>query len=157
MSIATASLLDRLTSATGAYGNDLTAPPDGVGRLCHELAQLFNSTGLGCFYELSGQPRVARSVLNCGLGNFAGVLLSSVDLKALELRIRTLIRDFEPRVLSHTLQVQLLPGSGSSSYFNFLLQGETRHRASQWSFRLQASWNTESGEVSVQPYGKHHG
>ncbi|MBD8093261.1 GPW/gp25 family protein [Pseudomonas fluorescens] len=157
MSIATASLLDRLISSTGACGNDLMAPAGSVERLCHELAQLFNSTGLGSLYELHGQPRVARSVLNCGLGNFAGVLLSSVDLKELEVRIRNLIRDFEPRVLSHNLQVQLLPGSGSHSHFTFLLHGEIRHRASPWSFRLHASWNTESGEVSVQPYGNHHG
>lgn len=157
MSIAAESLLDRLITPIGARCNNVNRLNGSIDLLCNDFALLFNSTGLSSTCELHRHPQVARSVVNYGLGNFAGTVLSSVDLKQLERRIRMLIRDFEPRVISHSLDVLLLPNIGSSSCFSFLLQGEIRSRDSQCLFRLQSSWNTESGEVSVRPYGKRHG
>lgn len=156
MLVSADSLLDRLITPFGDPGNNINKS-NNIYRLCNDFALLFNSTGLSNTCELRRYPQTARSVLNYGLGSFAGALLSSIDLKQLENRIRMLIVDFEPRVVSHSLEVRLLPNVGSASCFNFLLQGEVRSRDSQCSFRLQSSWNTESGEVRVRPYGNHHG
>jgi type VI secretion system protein ImpF len=125
--------------------------------LCNDLELVLNSAGLGSIYELDSHPQVACSVLNYGLGSFVGVTVSSIDLVRLERRIRTLIRVFEPRILSASLDVLLLPLVESNSCFKFLLRGEVCTRGSQYSFALDSTWNTESGEVLVRPSGNHHG
>lgn len=155
--MAAAALLDRLVMFNGARDNEAMADHKSHERLCHDLALLFSSTGLSSTRSLPPQSLVARSVLNYGLGNMAGVLVSNVDLKQLELRIRTLIQNFEPRIAIPGLTVQLLSGSGHHSRLEFLLTGEIHPRDSHGAFRLRSSWNTETGEVSVQPYGNDHG
>ena len=151
------SLLDRLSVD---YCTNITRENSICGYidlLCNDLELVFNSAGLGSIYELDNHPQVACSVLNYGIGSFAGVTVSSIDLVRLERRIRTLIRVFEPRIFSPSLNVLLQPNVESNSHFKFLLRGEVCTRGSQYSFSLDSTWNTESGEVLVRPSGKHHG
>ncbi|MNF62378.1 Lysozyme [compost metagenome] len=157
MSNAMVPLLDRFINAGDSLAEDVGGHDDPVDRLCHALTLLFNSTGLSNQVELRSTPHVARSVLNYGLGSFAGVLFSSVDLKQLERRIHALIRDFEPRIVNHTLTVEWLPDVGGYGNFHFLLNGDLRTMASRQAFSVRSSWNTESGEVSVRPWGNCNG
>ncbi|WP_248805163.1 type VI secretion system baseplate subunit TssE [Pseudomonas sp. MWU13-2100] len=122
-------------------------------QLCRDLTLLFNATGLGAICPLSSQPHVTRSVLNYGLGNLAGVMLSSIDTQKLESRIREIVLDFEPRILRYSVAVQLLPTISRSASLNFLIEGEIRGLDALHAFRLESAWNTESGEVRVGPYG----
>ena len=152
-----APLLDRLTVDFRSNVTRPNALGDYIDQLCNDLQLGFNSAGLASIYELHNHPQVACSVLNYGLGSFAGVTVSSIDLVQLERRIRRLIRVFEPRILSRSLDIVLLPNDEVNSGFKFLLRGEVCTRGVQYSFALHSTWNTESGEVCVRPCGKHHG
>lgn len=147
-------LLDRLYGKGYCLAGDVDGRDNPIGLLCHALTLLFNSTGLSNRGELRSRPHVTRSVLNYGLGNFAGVLFSSMDFQQLEGRIRTLIRDFEPRIVGDTLTVEWLPDVGGYGKFCFLISGDLRATASRASFHLWSSWDAESGEVSVSQRGK---
>ncbi|MFI8384893.1 type VI secretion system baseplate subunit TssE [Pseudomonas sp. NPDC079086] len=152
-----APLLDRLTIDFSSNFTRPNAIGGYIDQLCNDLELVFNSAGLGSMYELHNHPQVACSVLNYGMGSFAGVTVSSIDLVQLERRVRRLIRVFEPRILSRSLDVVLLPNDEVNSGFKFLLRGEVCARGSQYSFALHSTWNTESGEVCVRPCGKHYG
>ncbi|MBV6753629.1 GPW/gp25 family protein [Pseudomonas chlororaphis] len=123
-------------------------------QLCRDLTLLFNATGLGAVCPLGSQPHVTRSVLNYGLGNLAGVVLSSIDTQRLESRIREIVLDFEPRILRCSIAVQLLSTMPGSAGLNFLIEGEIRGLEALHAFRLESAWNTESGEVRVRPYDR---
>lgn len=151
-------LLDRLTvDFCISFNSDNNNFRGYVDQLCNSLELLLSSTGLGSIYELHNHPQVACSVLNYGMGSFAGVTVSSIDLLQIERRIRRLIRNFEPRILSHTLDVLLLPNEEGNSSFKFLLRGEVSSSGLISLFALHSTWNTESGEVRVRPCGRHHG
>ena len=150
-------LLDRLTIDFSSNFTRSNCIGGSIDKLCNDLELVFNSAGLDCIYELDSYPQVVCSVLNYGLGNFAGVTVSSIDLVKVERRIRRLIRVFEPRILSPSLNVVLLPNDELHSCFKFLLRGEFRTCGSQYSFALHSTWNTESGEVCVRSCGKNYG
>ncbi|KIH85990.1 type VI secretion system baseplate subunit TssE [Pseudomonas batumici] len=157
MSTAMTPLLERLMRPASP-GEGMTRRQAGGGsqqeleHLCRDLTLLFNATGLGAVCPLGRQPHVTRSVLNYGLGNLAGVVLSSIDTQKLENRIREIVLDFEPRILRYSVEVQLLPATPGSASLNFLIEGEIRGLDALHAFRLESAWNTESGEVRVRPY-----
>lgn len=159
MSTSITPLLERLLHPANP-GDELirhrvgTSAKQELEQLCRDLTLLFNATGLGAVYPLGSQPHVTRSVLNYGLGNLAGVVLSSIDTQKLENRIREIVLDFEPRILRYSVAVQLLPTMSGSANLNFLIEGEIRGLDALHAFRLESAWNTESGEVRVQPYGR---
>ncbi|CAD5202744.1 type VI secretion system baseplate subunit TssE [Pseudomonas sp. FEN] len=159
MSSSMTPLLERLMRSAGP-GEGMARRRSGGGsqqeleHLCRDLTLLFNATGLGAICPLGSQPHVSRSVLNYGLGKLAGVVLSSIDTRKLEYRIREIVLDFEPRILRCSVEVQLLPAAPGSASLNFLIEGEIRGLDVLHGFRLESAWNTESGEVRVQPYGR---
>lgn len=150
-------LIDRLTIGFRSNCTRSNGLGGYIDQLCNDLELVFNSAGLGSMYELDNYPQVASSVLNYGLCSFVGVTVSSIDLVNLERRVRKVIRVFEPRILSHSLDVLLLSNDEVKSGFKFLLRGEVCTRGSHYSFSLHSTWNTESGEVCVRPCGKSYG
>ncbi len=159
MSTAMTPLLERLLRSANP-GDQMTRRRASAGaqeeleHLCRDLTLLFNATGLGAICPLGSQPHVTRSVLNYGLGNLAGVVLSSIDTQKLESRIREIVLNFEPRILRYSIEVQLLPMTPGSASLNFLIEGEIRGLDALHAFHLESAWNTESGEVRVQPYAR---
>jgi len=73
-----------------------------------DLAWLFNSTKPTEREGLEKYSHVARSVLGFGLPPLAGETASTFDPMTLEARIRQAILEFEPRIDSSTLEVEVL-------------------------------------------------
>lgn len=73
-----------------------------------DLTWLFNATGLSPALDSKRYPNAATSVLNYGLPTMSGQFASSVQRISLEKAIRQTILDYEPRILAHTLEVEMV-------------------------------------------------
>ncbi len=73
-----------------------------------DLTWLFNATGMSPALDDKRYPNVATSVLNYGLPTMSGQFASSVQRTSIEKAIRQSILAFEPRILAHTLEVEIV-------------------------------------------------
>ena len=73
-----------------------------------DLAWLLNTTHLAATDTLDAYPAAARSVLNYGVRELSGQLISSLDRSQMEHALRQAILDFEPRILPHSLRIRSL-------------------------------------------------
>ncbi len=151
------SLLDRLISSSDIQSDEISVCKASINFLCRDLEVLFTSIGIGSISDLKHSPQISKSVLNYGIGNIAGTTLTTMNIKRLKISMRTIIQYFEPRIVAHNLDIQLLSGTVAYNQCQFLLKGEMRALNRSLPLQLLTCWNTESGEVEVQPYGKHHG
>jgi len=118
------SLLDRLTdesaldseAASGTSGP--SAPPkDSIDRFVissrklreyikRDLGWLLNTSSLDNVVDLSDYPQIARSVLNYGMPDLAGITSRGADIEELERRLHQVIVEYEPRILIDTLCIK---------------------------------------------------
>lgn len=136
----------------GKLPSDITRDTGFINKYVGEqLAILFNASGNETF-EQHNYPFVNASVLNFGVGNLAGKMISSIDTHVLSRQIRTAILRYEPRILPATLRVTFISiDKYSKTSLNFMIEGEIGWQKSYISFSLSTHWNTDSGEVLVQP------
>jgi type VI secretion system protein ImpF len=97
------SLLDRLAGEDGRYYTDQRFR-ESVKR---DLAWLLNTSNFASVRDLSNHPEVAKSVVNFGLPDLAGHTASSVRTDQLQEAFRQAILNFEPRLLSASVEVTL--------------------------------------------------
>ena len=70
-------------------------------------------------------PHVARSVLNYGTRDLAGVTTDNLDGHELETQFREAILNFEPRIMPETLQVRMIQSNKSEfAHIGFEIRGE---------------------------------
>jgi type VI secretion system protein ImpF len=151
------SLLDRLTDDNpGSREESRDQRVFSVRRLrevvLRDLGWLMNTTNLQTHEDLSDYPEVARSVLNYGIGELAGLLSSSLDSIALEQKLRAAIRQFEPRILSHSLKVRVITASEQMNKhaLTFEISGELWAQPIPLQLYLRTDVDLETGQVSVQ-------
>lgn len=121
------SLLDRLTDDEALTKNDQTAQTDDqktvakgerTARLMvnsrnlrefvkRDLAALLNTGNLEDVVDLEDYPNAARSVVNYGIPDLAGMLVSNTDVYILQKKIHSIITTYEPRVIAKTLHVKV--------------------------------------------------
>jgi type VI secretion system protein ImpF len=70
-----------------------------------DLGWLFNTTQLAADMELTPYPQVQSSILNYGIVDLSGQLLSSVKPEQLEKSVRAALLRYEPRLLPESLEV----------------------------------------------------
>ncbi|MBS0501777.1 MAG: type VI secretion system baseplate subunit TssE [Burkholderiaceae bacterium] len=73
-----------------------------------DLGWLLNATGHGLAFDDPRHPHAARSVLNYGLPMLSGQFTSSIQRVSMEQALKQAIVQFEPRILSQTLEVELV-------------------------------------------------
>lgn len=105
------SLLDRLTDEEPAQDQETRSRRVlSIQRLresvLRDVAWLLNTTNLADDGLRDRYPDVAQSVVNYGLPDLAGLTASAVDVAELESLVRQAILDFEPRIISKSLNVQ---------------------------------------------------
>jgi type VI secretion system protein ImpF len=89
-----------------------------------DLAWLLNTTHLASTEVLDDYPLVARSVLNYGVSELSGQLVSSLDASQMERTLYQAIIDFEPRILPQTLRIRMLEESALESHNRLVFQIE---------------------------------
>jgi type VI secretion system protein ImpF len=104
------SLLDRLTDLHPERSRETT---DDVcvneaqlrEQVRRDLSWLFNTTQLAAGTDLTPYPQVQRSILNYGIVDLTGQLLSSINPEQLEKSVRAALLSYEPRLLPDSLQI----------------------------------------------------
>ncbi|MEW8507094.1 MAG: type VI secretion system baseplate subunit TssE [Candidatus Thiodiazotropha sp.] len=89
-----------------------------------DLAWLLNTTNLATTEELASCPEVEHSVLNYGLTELSGHLVTGMDLGKLERMVRQAIQDFEPRILPQSVRVRSVKDSGKESHNRLMFEIE---------------------------------
>ena len=153
------SLLDRLTDSEPDKKQEsrdkrvlsLSKLREGVIR---DLAWLFNSGNLETTEDLSDYPHVARSVVNFGLPDLAGKTVSGLDVKAVEKLLKQIIQNFEPRILSNTLRINVSSQESamSANALTFDIEGEMWAQPTPQRLFLRTEIDLESGAFAVREH-----
>ncbi|MCU7906099.1 MAG: type VI secretion system baseplate subunit TssE [Candidatus Thiodiazotropha sp. (ex Epidulcina cf. delphinae)] len=91
-----------------------------------DLAWLLNTTNLSTTEDLDAYPEVEHSVLNYGLSELSGHLVSGMDLSRLERMVRQAVQDFEPRILPQTVKVRSIKDTSQESHNRLMFEIEGR-------------------------------
>jgi type VI secretion system protein ImpF len=150
------SLLDRLTDEEPAKNQEsrnrrvlsIQRLREGVLR---DVAWLLNSSSLPEDDLEKNYPYVAKSVVNYGLPDFAGLTSSGVRVSELELVVRQAIWDFEPRIMRHTLKVRAHADSGDMSHnaLVFEIEGQLWAQPIPLELLLKTEIDLETGDIAV--------
>ncbi|MEW8682388.1 MAG: type VI secretion system baseplate subunit TssE [Candidatus Thiodiazotropha endolucinida] len=89
-----------------------------------DLAWLLNTTNLSTTEDLTAYPEVEHSVLNYGLTELSGHLVTRMDLARLERLVRQAIQDYEPRILPQSVRVRSIRDSGKESHNRLMFEIE---------------------------------
>jgi type VI secretion system protein ImpF len=90
-----------------------------------DLRWLLNSPAHLPKEDILQVPQVARSVLNFGTRDLAGVTSDNIDGYDLEQQFRQAIINFEPRIIPDSLQVRMIQSSQSEfAHIGFEIKGE---------------------------------
>lgn len=116
-----------------------------------DLASLLNSGNLGVPQLSEEHPEVARSVVNYGLPDLAGLTASGVDSAEVEAVVQQAILDFEPRILPHTLRVTVSTREETMSpnALSFQIEGELWAQPVPLELFLKTNLDLETGSVTV--------
>lgn len=72
-----------------------------------DLSWLLNTTNLESSEDIEQAPEVMHSVLNYGMPCIAGMAAAATDVRTLQRQLKQVILDFEPRILSDSLNVKV--------------------------------------------------
>ncbi len=154
--LAAGSLLDRLSNrsndqvaeATISRG-ELTAT-DMRESIVRNLTWILETTYMEESVDLSRWPNVRNSVLNFGVPEFTGLLVSDVDCFTIEQKIGKAIRLFEPRLFKETLEVKMISDEMvmERRSLKLLICGDCFDGAAQHHIRVTAELDPESGRIT---------
>jgi type VI secretion system protein ImpF len=115
-----------------------------------DVGWLLNTTNLAEVDLIERFPHVARSVVNYGLPDLAGLTASAVDLMELESLVRQAILDFEPRILRNTLTVKARGAEEMNhNALVFEIHGELWAQPVPLELFLKTEIDLESGDFAV--------
>lgn len=118
-----------------------------------DLGWLFNATNHGFAYDDPRYPNAARSVVNYGLPMLSGQFTSSIQRVGIEQALEQAIALFEPRILSHTLQAELVmeaPALESHNCIGLQIRGMLWAQPVPLEFLLRSRVDLEEGRVEIQ-------
>jgi type VI secretion system protein ImpF len=121
-----------------------------------DLAWLLNATRLEGLQDLERAPLVRRSVVNFGLPGLSGRTASSLDPVDLERAITAAIRDFEPRILPHTLEVRAIRAEHELERHNVVgveIRGHLWSQPVPLEMLVRTEIDLETGEVDITDVG----
>ncbi len=116
-----------------------------------DLRWLLNSPKHLKSEALYDYPQVARSVLNYGTRDLAGLTSASFDPLEIETELRDAILDFEPRIIPDSLQVRLIHDAASDGKIAFEINGQlwALPYAERILFRTEMDLETGACELSI--------
>ena len=152
------SLLDRLTDdepqkKTEATDKRLLTKAQLRQCVLRDLTWLLNTSNRESDAAILNYREVLCSVINFGTRPLSGSRLSEIDWTALEQNVKRAILDFEPRILSGTLEVKALAPADLIHHHNMVA---FEIRCQMWAqpypmeMLLRTSLDLESGEMLLQ-------
>ena len=151
------SLLDRLTDQVPS--NDKESSSQQVlsqkqfkDAVIRDLAWLLNTTSLDSVIDLTGFPEVRNSVLNYGTPDISGHTSHSIDAGALEKSLRTVINEYEPRIIANSLKVTVHsnPDDMNHNSLVFAIEGVVFGQPMPFQVVLRSELDLECGQFVVK-------
>jgi type VI secretion system protein ImpF len=118
-----------------------------------DLTWLFNATRMGGHVDFAGSPFAENSVINFGLPALSGETASMLDVIELERSIKQAIIDFEPRIMSSTLQVDTLVTDNQMDRHNVIsvqIRGNLWAQPVPLELLLRTELDLETGKVEIR-------
>jgi len=150
------SLLDRLTDRHPEKSKESTVQQSMSQKefkeaVIRDLGWLLNSVSLDVCMDLDSYPEVKRSVLNFGIPDISGQTSSSIDVRTIENSVKQAIRGFEPRIIRHSLKVNVHsdPSEMSHNSLVFEIEGAVFGQPSPFQIVLRSELDLECGEFRV--------
>lgn len=119
--------------------------------MLRDLGWLLNATSLGPLLDRADNPLVSQSVLNYGRPDLAGLQIRGHDLDEIEAGLLQAIRDFEPRILAHTLKVHLILEDTAhlGRMLRFEIEGSLWCQPTPLRLFLKTAIDLETGNVQI--------
>lgn len=116
-----------------------------------DLRWLLNSPRQLDNAALYDYPEVAKSVLNFGVRDLAGLTSSTLDPLQIEAELRDAILHFEPRIIPDSLQVRLVHDAAEEGKIAFEINGQlwALPHAERILFRTEMDLETGSCDLSI--------
>ena len=152
-------LLDRLTDDDPGQGearrDRAFSLRDYRRSILRDLTWLLNSNAPPAHDALREYPVVARSVLNFGMSELAGMTASALTPAELEKLVRDAIRAFEPRVIPSSLSVRAVepPGEPAGNVIHLEIRGEVWAEPIPEALYLKTEIDLESGHCNLKEHG----
>jgi type VI secretion system protein ImpF len=118
-----------------------------------DLGWLLNATGYCPALDEKQFPHTSRSVLNFGLPTMSGQFASSMQRSSMEQALRQAILNFEPRILPHTLEVEVvLEGYAMDSHnrVGLMIRGMLWAQPMPLEFLMRSKIDLEEGRFVVE-------
>jgi type VI secretion system protein ImpF len=118
-----------------------------------DLSWLFNATSYGLGMDDRQYPNAARSVINYGLPMLSGQFTSSIQRVSMEQALKNAILQFEPRILSRTLEVELvMEGSALDSHncVGLQIRGMLWAQPVPLEFLMRSRVDLEEGRIEIE-------
>jgi type VI secretion system protein ImpF len=154
------SLLDRLTDDAPEHQSESREQRVlSIRRLrqsvLRDLSWLLNTASLDSMLDLSDTPFASHSVINYGTPPLSGVNLSSVDMTAIERKIKQAIEDYEPRILADSLKVSMVSSDQlmNKKSLSFKIEGDLWAQPLPVHLYIRSDLDLETGDVTVQDLG----
>lgn len=102
--------------------------------------------------EIYDFPLVARSVINFGMPDMAGLAAAGITQNSVEKMVESAILNFEPRITASTLRVLAIAGEGSESdsHVGFQISGELCPLPMPEALFVKTSVDLDTGRCEVK-------
>ena len=123
--------------------------------ILRDLTWLLNANAPPPAEELADFPLVARSVLNFGMAELAGMTASTLSAAELERLVRDAIRAFEPRILPGTLVVRAVEpaDAAAGNVIHLEIRGKVSPEEISEALYLKTEIDLESGHCRLKEEG----
>ncbi len=116
-----------------------------------DMAWLLNARSLAGSADLEPYPEVARSVLNYGIRDLSARTVAGMDAAAVERDLKQAIQNFEPRIITHSLNVHVVVSEGKMSLgaITFDIEGELWTQPLPIHLYIRTEFDIETGAADL--------
>ncbi len=116
-----------------------------------DLSWLLNTARLSIHQDLSETPEVETSVINYGVTSLSGSSINKDQLRSIELEVKRIIINFEPRIDAKSLSVKIFINTEEMSKHAmiFEIEGELWGNPMPTNLFLKTEIDLETGSVNV--------
>ncbi|GAA0358886.1 type VI secretion system baseplate subunit TssE [Bowmanella denitrificans] len=116
-----------------------------------DLAWLLNTVNLDAVMDLTDFPNVSKSVVNFGVPELTGSIISQLDAASLEKKLQRIILCYEPRILPNTLKIKVKKTDQMSrNALRFEIECDIWGQPVPEHLSVQSELDLDTGSVSLQ-------
>jgi type VI secretion system protein ImpF len=118
-------------------------------RVKRDLAWLLNTSSLESAQNLDNYPNVKTSVVNYGVCNAVGTMLSSIDVSQLRQQLQHAIVAFEPRIAKKSLSIKVAKAEDNLNHNALQIEIQGDIWGQTLPFYLKTLLDLETGHLKI--------